>query len=328
MNDSNPTILDLMTKLHGTGSHERRALLLEIIDLADAQNDLDSAFTARARYVTACHGASDQLHMISNYGWCLARHDEDPERFPISLWEYKWVVGAANYFSGISRTQLGELVEDMARRFDAIGGSKGPAGVARCEAAASLGDLDQLPALLAEWKDTPKVGRLNDCATCDITSEVFLLTELGRYEDAIIAADPVITGGRSCATQPHYAYADLLAAARSVGDAELAQMLSVVGLELLKNLLSIHPTLPVLVVSRDEVIPVVNNVIVAPVTSTIRTIPTCIPVGVDEGTDHDSVATFDNLASVPKSVLTRRLGQLRVGGRQQICSALNAMANC
>ena len=85
---------------------------------------------------------------------------------------------------------------------------------------------------------------------------------------------------------------------------------------------------PVLIVSRDEVIPVLNNIVVAPVTSTIRDIPTCIPVGVDQGIDHDSVATFDNIAAVPKSVLTRRLGQLAVGGRQQICSALDAMANC
>ncbi len=84
----------------------------------------------------------------------------------------------------------------------------------------------------------------------------------------------------------------------------------------------------VLVVSRDEVIPVLNNVIVAPVTGTIRTIPTCIPVGADEGIDHDSVVTFDSLASVPKSVLTRRLGQLGVGGREKICSALDATANC
>jgi mRNA interferase MazF len=85
---------------------------------------------------------------------------------------------------------------------------------------------------------------------------------------------------------------------------------------------------PVLIVSRDEVIPVLNNVIVAPVTSTIRNIPTCIPVGADSGIDHDSVATFDNLAAVPKSVLTRRLGQLGVSGRRQICEALDAMANC
>jgi mRNA interferase MazF len=85
---------------------------------------------------------------------------------------------------------------------------------------------------------------------------------------------------------------------------------------------------PVLVVSRDEVIPVLNNVVVAPVTTTIRDIPTCIRVGTDEGIDRDSVATFDNLAAVPKSVLTTRLGQLGVGGRQQICTALGAMADC
>jgi mRNA interferase MazF len=85
---------------------------------------------------------------------------------------------------------------------------------------------------------------------------------------------------------------------------------------------------PVLVVSRNDVIPVLNNVVVAPVTSTIRDIPTCILVGAVEGIDHDSVATFDNLAAVPKVVLTRRLGELGVGGQQRICEALEALANC
>lgn len=85
---------------------------------------------------------------------------------------------------------------------------------------------------------------------------------------------------------------------------------------------------PVLIVSRDEAIPVLNNVVIAPVTSTLRDIPTCIRVGPDEGIDHESVATFDNLAAVPKSVLTTRLGRLGLGGRQQICEALEALANC
>jgi mRNA interferase MazF len=85
---------------------------------------------------------------------------------------------------------------------------------------------------------------------------------------------------------------------------------------------------PVLVISRDEAIPVLNNVVVAPVTTTIRRIPTCIPVGPDEGIDHDSVASFDNIASVPKAVLTTCLGRLGPGGRRLICDALDAMANC
>lgn len=85
---------------------------------------------------------------------------------------------------------------------------------------------------------------------------------------------------------------------------------------------------PVLIVSRDVAIPVLNNVVVAPVTSTIRAIPTCVAVGPDEGVDHDGVATFENIAAVPKSVLTRRLGALGPAGRARLCAALRALADC
>jgi mRNA interferase MazF len=85
---------------------------------------------------------------------------------------------------------------------------------------------------------------------------------------------------------------------------------------------------PVLVVSRNSAIPVLNNIVVAPVTSTIRSIPTCVAVGSDEGIDHDSVASFDNLAAIPKSVLTTRLGSLGAGARQRMCEALQALADC
>lgn len=85
---------------------------------------------------------------------------------------------------------------------------------------------------------------------------------------------------------------------------------------------------PVLVVSRNEAIPVLNNVVVAPVTRAIRTIPTCVAVGPDEGIDHDSVATFDNLAAVPKSMLTTHLGRLGPSGRTVMCAALRALADC
>ena len=85
---------------------------------------------------------------------------------------------------------------------------------------------------------------------------------------------------------------------------------------------------PVLIVSRNEAIAVLNNVVVAPVTSTVRAIPTCIPVGPDEGIDHDSVATFDNLAAVPRAILSIRLGSLGPGGRDRLGDALSALADC
>ena len=87
-----------------------------------------------------------------------------------------------------------------------------------------------------------------------------------------------------------------------------------------------HKRRPALVVSRDEAIPVLNNVVVAPVTTTVRAIPTCVPVGPGEGIGRDSVASFDNLAAVPKSVLTRKLGQLDEARLPLICDALLRMA--
>lgn len=85
---------------------------------------------------------------------------------------------------------------------------------------------------------------------------------------------------------------------------------------------------PALVVTRNEAIPVLNNVVVAPVTTTLRAIPTCVPVGLDEGLDREGVATFDNLAAVPRSVLTVRLGHVGPVGRAQMCEALRALADC
>lgn len=89
-----------------------------------------------------------------------------------------------------------------------------------------------------------------------------------------------------------------------------------------------HKARPVLVVTRDQAIDALDTVVVAPASSTERRIPTCMPVGPDEGLDHDSIASFDNLAVVPKSLLTIRLGMLDPGGVQRMCGALNALADC
>lgn len=84
---------------------------------------------------------------------------------------------------------------------------------------------------------------------------------------------------------------------------------------------------PVLVVSRSEASQHLNRVIVAPVTRTIRGIPTEIPLGPDDGLPVDCVATFDNLSRQRVDMLTTRIGTIRFP-REQICAALSALADC
>jgi mRNA interferase MazF len=84
---------------------------------------------------------------------------------------------------------------------------------------------------------------------------------------------------------------------------------------------------PVLVVTRSEAISVLTSIVVAPVTRTIRDIPTEVALGEPEGMAVDCVASFDNLQRVRRSALTRRAGELG-GRRQAMCDALRALSDC
>lgn len=84
---------------------------------------------------------------------------------------------------------------------------------------------------------------------------------------------------------------------------------------------------PVLIVSRSEASAHLNRVVVAPVTRTVRGIPTEIALGPEDGLPVDCVASFDNLTRQRVDMLTTRIGALRFP-REQICAALAALADC
>lgn len=84
---------------------------------------------------------------------------------------------------------------------------------------------------------------------------------------------------------------------------------------------------PVLVVTRSEVVPLLDWILVAPLTRTIRGIPTEIQLDQDHGVETPCVASFDNLQPIRTTFLTSRIGSLPFP-RQEICRTLAAMADC
>ncbi|MBN2114086.1 MAG: type II toxin-antitoxin system PemK/MazF family toxin [Acidimicrobiia bacterium] len=84
---------------------------------------------------------------------------------------------------------------------------------------------------------------------------------------------------------------------------------------------------PVLVVTRSEAVPVLTWLMVAPITRTVRGIPTEVPVGPEQGLAVESVASFDNLQPIRRSFLTQCVGDL-AAPRVAICGALRALADC
>ena len=84
---------------------------------------------------------------------------------------------------------------------------------------------------------------------------------------------------------------------------------------------------PVLVVTRSEAVTVLTGIVVAPVTRTVRNIPTEIPLGEEEGLSVECAASFDNLQRIGRSALVERIGHLGLR-HLEICNSLKALADC
>lgn len=69
-------------------------------------------------------------------------------------------------------------------------------------------------------------------------------------------------------------------------------------------------TRPVVVLTREEVLPVRGLVTVAPITSRIRGLTSEVPVGTRNGLDHDCVINLDLIVTIPRASLLRPLGML------------------
>jgi mRNA interferase MazF len=80
---------------------------------------------------------------------------------------------------------------------------------------------------------------------------------------------------------------------------------------------------PVLIVTRDSAIGVLNSVTIAPITSTIRSIPTEVVLTEDDGLPNTCAANFDNLQTVPKSNIGDRIARLTARKMQEAGAAVS-----
>ena len=85
---------------------------------------------------------------------------------------------------------------------------------------------------------------------------------------------------------------------------------------------------PFLVMTRSAAIPVLHNLLAAPVTRTVRDIPTELRLGPGDGMPAECAASFDNLRIVPKAYLVDRMCVLDPMRLFEACGALRAAVDC
>lgn len=81
---------------------------------------------------------------------------------------------------------------------------------------------------------------------------------------------------------------------------------------------------PVLVLTRETVRPVLNTVTIAPITSTIRDIPTEVRLDSSNGLENECVVLLDKITTIPAAALGHRIGYLHPGQERSLGAAIRA----
>lgn len=90
------------------------------------------------------------------------------------------------------------------------------------------------------------------------------------------------------------------------------------------HLARLDKTRPALVLTRAIAIPHLRWVTVAPITSTVRGIGVEVPVGPENGIDHEAVVNLDNVATIPVTDLGRQIGRLLPEQEAALTEAIRA----
>ena len=83
-----------------------------------------------------------------------------------------------------------------------------------------------------------------------------------------------------------------------------------------------------MVLTRSDVLPFMDRVLVGSITSTIRGLPSEVIVGVEEGLERESAITLDNVHTVQKEQLQDYVATLSDEKMLEVCYALAIATGC
>src|SRR5438093_13376563 len=85
---------------------------------------------------------------------------------------------------------------------------------------------------------------------------------------------------------------------------------------------------PVLILTRGSGLDYLSRVTVAPITSTVRGVPSEVVLGPEDGMKHVCAVNLHNVVTVAQSAVGRRLVQLTPPRMREVCAAVGFALGC
>ncbi|MEV0607783.1 hypothetical protein AB0I61_15605 [Polymorphospora rubra] len=182
------------------------AAVEQLVQRADAADDQHLAFAARMLATNAYVYGGEPAKSFVTFSWCLAEFDREPRPYHARhahtlFWYFKYMANALVNFPAVPLARTHAVLDDMERRYRAGGHSVQAVHKYRHRVARHVGAAAEAEEWYRRWVTEPR-DQLSDCAGCDPTSQASYLARLGRDEEAVALAEPVLAGRLTCSEQP------------------------------------------------------------------------------------------------------------------------------
>ncbi|MEU7894770.1 hypothetical protein AB0B45_18155 [Nonomuraea sp. NPDC049152] len=192
---------------------EARSVLLEQA-LKAAGHDPELAFEVRLQLTEAYQYGAEPAKSFATFSRSVAEYDADPGRRSnwqtySLLWQFKWIAGDMRRFPEIPLRRAYDALAEMERRYVEAGYGLHAVHTQRTYVAEHIGDRAAADEWFHQWQTTPR-DDMSDCEGCDPSGKVWHLSWMGRDEEAIELAAPVVAGHLTCHVQPQGILSNLL----------------------------------------------------------------------------------------------------------------------
>ncbi|MEO3926369.1 hypothetical protein ABGB07_21245 [Micromonosporaceae bacterium B7E4] len=178
----------------------------QLLRQVDATGDEQLAFAARMLATAAYYYGGEPARSFVTFSWCLAEFDRNPRPYHqrhlhTLLWYFKHMVSGLLEFPEVPLDRTMAVLDDMERRYRDGGHSLQMVYKYRHQVAVHVGAAEEAAQWYRRWTTAPR-DDLSDCAGCDPTDQIEYLASLGRHEEAVAMAEPVLAGRLGCVEQP------------------------------------------------------------------------------------------------------------------------------
>ncbi|AXE27118.1 tetratricopeptide repeat protein [Streptomyces globosus] len=213
---------------------------------AEATGDKALFREALDNLITSYLHSAESSKMLVPFARLLQEYDQDPGSFGrwdvhTLFWQFKWIGTAIGDSPEIPLDSARGWLEEMERRYRLAGYSERPVREAEMWLADATGDDERADRAMRAWLAAER-DAMSDCHACELNSQGQYAALRGDDARALELWQPVLTGGLTCAEEPHRVLAASLLPLLRLGRLDEARRNHIRGYRLARGNESLLPS--------------------------------------------------------------------------------------